>query len=132
MLRKYRADALLVGHGDPWIGREAVDKALTNYHDALEHVFRETVAGINRGLGPDELVRTIRLPEHLAGLDELGEYYGNVAWTVRALYASYWGWFDGNPRALLTGFGACEEAARMVELAGGADALFQRAPSSPP
>ena len=127
MLRKYRADALLVGHGDPWIGREAVDKALTNYHDALEHVFRETVAGMNRGLGPDELVRTIRLPEHLAGLDELGEYYGNVAWTVRALYASYWGWFDGNPRALLTGFGACEEAARMVELAGGADALFQRA-----
>ena len=130
MLRGYNAEALLVGHTDPWLGRDAVRQALTNYHDALEHVFRETVAGMNRGLGPDELVRTVKLPEHLASLDELGEYYGNVAWTVRALYAAYWGWFDGNPRLLLTEFGPSEEAARMLELAGGEEELFRRAESA--
>lgn len=127
MLRDYEAEALLPGHTDPWLGREAVREILTHYHDALEHVFKETVSGMNRGLGPDELVREVKLPEHLAALDELGEYYGNVAWTVRALYAAYWGWFDGNPRALLTAFGAREEAARMAELAGGEHALRDRA-----
>lgn len=126
MLREYHADALLVGHTDPWLGREAVHGALSNYRDALDHVFRETVAGMNRGLGPDELVRLVKLPERLAGLDDLGEYYGNIAWTVRALYAAYWGWFDGNPRALLTEFDPHEEALRMADLAGGERVLLQR------
>ena len=40
-----------------------------------------------------------RQPEY-AGLPYLGEYYGCVEWTVRAVYTAYLGWFDGNPTHL--------------------------------
>lgn len=119
-------DALVGGHTRPVIGREKVAAVLTDYRDAIRYVFDKTVEGMNKGMTPDELVEFVKLPEHLASKDYLREYYGNVQWAVREIFAGHLGWFDGNPSNL---FPLCprEEASRVAELAGGPDGLLKRA-----
>ena len=74
---------------------------------------------------PDELVETVTLPAHLSDKPYLQEYYGTVAWSVRSIFTGYLGWFDGNATNLFP-MSPGERAARMVEFAGGEDALLQR------
>lgn len=125
-MMEYDAAGLVPGHTAPFLGAEEARSALINYRDALKHIFDATLEGMRQGLGPDELVRVVKLPPHLAELDDLGEYYGNIAWTVRGIYSAYIGWFGNDPLEL-TVFGAREEARGMAELAGGEAALAGRA-----
>ena len=110
------------GHTRPVLGQENVREVLTNYRNAIAHVFEQTIAGMNRGMTPDELVETVALPPELAEPDYLREYYGNVEWGIRAIFQGYLGWFDGNASNLFP-LSPAEEAGRVAELAGGAEAL---------
>lgn len=114
------------GHTQPLVGEKQSAEVLTNYRDAIRHVFDKTIEGMNRGMTPDQLVRFVELPDRLKNLDYLREYYGNIEWGVRAIFAGYLGWFDGNPTTLFS-LPPEEEARRMVELAGGEDALREAA-----
>ena len=127
LMTALEAEALAPGHTDPFLGGEAVHETLTRYREALEHVHRKTVDGMNAGRTPDELAEEVRLPQRLARLDYLKEYYGNIAWTVRNIFNQYLGWFDGNPLKLCNSFTPKEEARRMAALAGGQDALLETA-----
>jgi uncharacterized sulfatase len=49
-----------------------------------------------------------------------------VAWSVRAIYAEYAGWFDGNPAKLFP-LPERERSARIIELAGGREQVLSRA-----
>jgi uncharacterized sulfatase len=89
----------------------------------VKSVLDQTMAGMNRGLRPDELVRTVRLPEELARNPYLREFYGTVEWAVRAIYTFHLGWFDGNATSLFPLTNA-ERAERVIELAGGVDPLL--------
>ncbi|MEM7127120.1 MAG: alkyl/aryl-sulfatase [Chloroflexota bacterium] len=117
------ADVLIPGHSRPLQGAETIREVLTNYRDAIQFVLEETLAGIDKGMTPDELVQTVKLPMHLAELPYLQEFYGHVAWSVRAIFAGYLGWFDGNPTNMFP-LPPQEEAQRMATLAGGTDALL--------
>ena len=110
------------GHTQPLVGEQRTIEVLTNYRDGIKHIFDQTIAGINKGLTPDQLVQEVKLPAHLANLDYLREYYGNVEWGVRAIFSGYLGWFDGNPTNMFS-LPLKEEAAHMAKLAGGAKAL---------
>lgn len=114
------------GHTQPIIGEERTVEVLTNYRDAIKHVFDKTIEGINRGMTPDQLVDYVDLPDHMKELDYLREYYGNIEWGVRAIFSGYLGWFDGNPTNLFS-LPPQEEAKKMAELAGGADTLRKAA-----
>lgn len=127
LLGSLEADVLVPGHTDPFFGRDQVQEVLASYGEALAHVYEKTIEGMNAGRNPDELARSVRLPEHLAQLDYLGEYYGNVSWTVRNIFNSFVGWFDGNPLHLVEDFTPGEEARRMADLVGGEDELFRKA-----
>lgn len=117
-MREYRAEYLLPGHTKAVIGSRQVETTLKNYRDALEYVLTETLQGMNEGLTPDELVERVRLPEPLASLPYLQEYYGTVEWSVRSIYTGYLGWFDGNPTKL--GHMATKERAeKTVSMMGG-------------
>lgn len=120
---------LVGGHTRPILGRESVAEVLTNYRDGIASIFEQTIAGMNRGMTPDQLVETVRLPPELAELDYLREYYGNVEWGVRGIFAGYLGWFDGNPSSLFP-LSPQEEARRVADLAGGAAALMAAARAS--
>ena len=74
----------------------------------------------------DTLASEIVLPQEYASLPYLGEYYGCVEWTVRAIFTAYLGWFDGNPTNLHP-LPPKERAEKAVALAGGADAVLRAA-----
>ena len=120
---------LVGGHTRPILGQESVSAVLTNYRDGIASIFEQTIAGMNKGMTPDQLVETVKLPPQLAELDYLREYYGNVEWGVRAIFSGYLGWFDGNPSNLFP-LSPQEEARRVADLAGGVDALMTAARAS--
>ncbi len=128
-MRQYPAEALLPGHTRPIIGRDAVGQVLTNFRDALDFVLTETLACMNRGMGVEDTVNAVRLPEKYRRLPYLQEHYGTVAWSVRSIYAGYLGWFDGNPTHL-NPLAPHERAVKMVEQMGGKDAVSDAAISA--
>ncbi|MCA9633287.1 MAG: MBL fold metallo-hydrolase [Myxococcales bacterium] len=99
-MRRLEAEHLVPSHTVPVSGKQAIQQALVTYRDGIAYVRAAVVRGANAGLGVDELVDTIRLPPHLAKAAELTELYGQVDWSVRAIYDNELGWFDGSPQAL--------------------------------
>lgn len=125
-MRKLQAEYLVPCHTRPVTGRAAINDILADYRDAIQFVHDQTVRGINRGLTPDEIVESVKLPPHLAGKPYLGEYYGTVAWSVRNIFNGYLGWFSGNSTAL-NPLPPKERAERMAALSGGKKALLDHA-----
>lgn len=123
------AEVLVPGHTRPIIGEAGVREVLTDYRDAIRFVFDRTIEGMNDGMTPDELVDYVKLPPNLAEKDYLREYYGNVAWAVRAIFNGYLGWFDGNPSNLFP-LSPRQEGRRIAQLAGGYEALLEQARSA--
>lgn len=121
----YPAKVLLPGHTKPLFGRETIKEVLGNYKDAIAFVLLETLDCMNRGLSESETVEAVRLPEQYREKPYLGEYYGTVEWSVRAIYHGYIGWFDGNPTNLSRVSDAAY-AKHLTELAG-AEKLLQEA-----
>jgi len=120
------ADYLVPGHTRPVLGSGNVRAALTAYRDGIKSVLDQTLEGMRQGERPDELVQHVALPAALAESPYLQEFYGTVAWSVRAVYADYAGWFDGNPTKLFP-LPEKDRAARVIELAGGRDQVLSQA-----
>ena len=120
-----RDPAILVpSHTTPLVGVESIRPALRDYRDAIQWVQDEVVRGANERLSVDALAARVRLPEHLAVSPFLQERYGQVDWSVRALYTNALGWFDGRTEQL---YPPTDIAAREVEAMGGADVVFDKA-----
>ena len=120
------ADYLVPGHTRPVLGSANVRVALTAYRDGIKSILDQTLDGMRKGERPDELVQHVKLPPDLAASPYLLEFYGTVAWSVRAIYADYAGWFDGDPAKLFP-LPEKERAAKIIELAGGREKVLSRA-----
>ena len=96
----YPAQALLPGHTCPLFGQETIREVLGNFCGAIESILLQTLDCANRGMTESETAEAVRLPEKYQGLPYLGEFYGTIDWSVRAIYHGYLGWFDGNPTNL--------------------------------
>ena len=118
-------EILVTCHTRPLFGADLIRNTLTDYRDAIRYVIDKTVEGMNAGLTPDELVEMVKLPQELADKPYLQEYYGTVAWAVRAYFAGTVGWFDGNASTLFP-LGPQQEAEKIAELAGGVDSLAEK------
>jgi alkyl sulfatase BDS1-like metallo-beta-lactamase superfamily hydrolase len=129
MMLQENPDKLVPGHTRPVTDKALVIEMLTNYRDAIRFVFDKTIEGMNQGMTPDELVDYVKLPPKYADKDYLKEYYGNVEWAVRSIFAGTLGWFDGNPTTLFS-LPIREEAERMAALAGGKGKLESAAVQS--
>lgn len=126
LLLGFKAEILAPGHTMPVIGSAKIKEYLSDYRDAINSLVSQTVEGMNRQLGPDELAHIVRLPSELAHKPYLKEFYGKVAWSVRAYFAGTLGWFDGNPTNLAN-LSPQQRATRTIKLAGGAEALLKTA-----
>ena len=115
---------LVGGHTAPMLGNAV--EVLTNYRDAMQWVLDRTIEGAKQYMTPDELVDYAALPEHLAELDYLADYYGSVWGTVRDIYAQDLGWFDGDPLNLHRE-SPLRQSQRMADLVGGVDILMAKA-----
>ena len=112
------------GHTTPMLNNAV--EVLTNYRDAMSWVHDRTIEGAKQFMTPDELVEYAALPEHLADLDYLAEYYGSVWGTVRDIYAQDLGWFDGDPLNLHRE-SPIRQSQRIADIAGGVDILIEKA-----
>lgn len=117
------AEHMVPSHTRPISGAANVTAALTAYRDGIKSVLDQTLDGMRKGERPDELVQHVRLPPALAGNPYLQEFYGTVAWSVRAIYTDYAGWFDGNATHLFP-LPEKERASRIIALAGGVERIL--------
>ncbi len=116
-------EQLLVGHHDPVSGAALIREELTRLRDAIHYVHDATVEGMNAGKDVHTLMREIELPPAL----EVGEGYGKVSWSVRAIWEHYAGWFHHQSTTELYAVPARAVHADLVDLAGGAERVVERA-----
>jgi alkyl sulfatase BDS1-like metallo-beta-lactamase superfamily hydrolase len=99
-MRRKKPEHLIPNHTKAIHGEKEILEALKNYRDTIQWVRDETIRGANKGLDLDTLAETIKLPDHLVGLPYTIEYYGQVDWSVKAIYTNHLGWFDGRTEEL--------------------------------
>jgi alkyl sulfatase BDS1-like metallo-beta-lactamase superfamily hydrolase len=120
------AELLLPGHGVPLAGVKRISQALNETAELLEHLHDETVALMNAGARLDDIVHTVRVPEHLADRPYLRPVYDEPEFVVRNVWRLYGGWWDGDP-ARLKPAPAAVLAREIASLAGGVERLAARA-----
>lgn len=116
-------EMIVYGHHAPIVGAELIRTELTCLRDAIRYVHDETLRGMNAGLDVHTLMRDIQLPPEL----EIGQGYGKVSWSVRAIWENYAGWFHQRSTTELYSVPADSIHADLIELAGGPQALIARA-----
>lgn len=117
-------EMILYGHHAPVEGAELIQREVTAYRDAIHHVHDAVVDGMNAGKDLATLQQEIDLPPEC----EVGEGYGMVRWSVRAIWENYAGWFKHESTTELYDVPQRSIHADLLELAG-ADALVERARS---
>ena len=112
------AELLLTGHHGPVAGRDVIRAELSRMRGAVRFVHDEVVSAMNAGRDVWETLRALRLPPEL----EVGEGYGKVAWSARAIWEMYQGWFHGRSTTELYPVPYWSASPELVALAGGTDA----------
>lgn len=116
-------EMICYGHHGPVIGEQVIQEELDALHGAIMHVHDETVKGMNAGKDLHTLMAEIAIPPEF----EVGQGYGKVSWSVRAIWENYAGWFHHASTTELYAVPQRAVHADLVELAGGAEALLERA-----
>ena len=124
-MRHLGAELVVPSHTRPISGKAEIAQLLTDYRDAIRFVYDQTLRGMNRGLLPDEVAATLKLPAHLAASPFLQEFYGRPGWSAKSIFSGNLGWYDGDP-ANLTPLPPLARSQQMVALAGGT-AAFNKA-----
>jgi alkyl sulfatase BDS1-like metallo-beta-lactamase superfamily hydrolase len=116
------AEMLLYGHHEPVVGAALIREELSAWRDAVLHVHDAVVAGMNSGKSLPELQASITLPSEC----EVGQGYGKLDWSIRAIWENYAGWFKHESTTELYTVPQGAIHAELVALAG-VDALLQAA-----
>ena len=121
-----KADVVLASHNWPTWGTANVREYLMHQRDAYRFIHDQTLRLANAGYTMHEIADMIGEPQFMREDFSTRGYYGTVNHNAKATYQRYFGWWDGNP-ANLNPHPPEEQAARFVELAGGADAMIANA-----
>lgn len=116
-------ETILYGHHEPIVGGELIATELRVLRDAIIYVHDETVKGMNAGLDVNTLMADIQLPPEL----EVGEGYGKVSWSVRAIWENYAGWFMHESTTELYSQPRRIIHEDLIELIGDANVIVKRA-----
>ncbi|MGO4175810.1 alkyl/aryl-sulfatase [Bosea sp. TAF32] len=124
-----KVEVLFAQHHWPTWGNGNVKELLEKQRDLYRYINDETLRKVNHGMTMREIAETFTLPDSLGHFWANRGYYGSIYHDVAATYVLYLGWFDGNP-ATLQELPPVEASKKYVELAGGADALLEKARKS--
>lgn len=122
-MRAKEPEPLLLNHTKPLHDQENILRFLTDYRDAIQWLRDEVVRRANKGDDLDSIVASIQLPPQLTVQDYLQELYGQVDWSVSAIYPNYLGWFDGRADQLYS-LPAREIAREEVRQLGGVEKVW--------
>ena len=114
IVKELRPERLLTGHFDPIEGADRIAEEVEAMQEAMQWVHDRTVDGMNAGDDVWELMRTVRVPDHL----DVGEGYGKTPWNVRAIWENYAGWFHHRSTTELYGVAPLAVAPDLVAAAG--------------
>lgn len=114
---------LLVGHHQPIAGKQLIREELGRIKGATLYVHDEVVKGMNEGKDVHTLMREIRVPPEF----EVGEGYGTVRWSARAIWENYAGWFHHESTSELYAVPQSSIHPDLIDLAGGTAAIVTRA-----
>ncbi len=124
LIRDLQPEILLNTHARAVVGKEKVMETLTAYMDQISVTYDQTLRGIMRGMGPDDLRHFVRIPSYLSETLENFQGYGESVHFPEAIYQYVIGWFDWDSTKLFKI--APEEAAfRTVELMGGKEKVIK-------
>jgi alkyl sulfatase BDS1-like metallo-beta-lactamase superfamily hydrolase len=124
----YAGDAEVMFHQHNWPvwGAENVRSFMEKQRDVYRFIHDQTVRHMNAGYTSTEIAEKVAMPPALNSFLSGRGYYGTVSHNVKAVYQFYMGWFDANP-ANLNPLPPVEAAKRYVDVAGGMDALLNKA-----
>jgi alkyl sulfatase BDS1-like metallo-beta-lactamase superfamily hydrolase len=120
------AEVMLPGHGLPIFGEARVHAALSETAELLELLHDRALEMMNAGAALEEIVRAVKVPEHLAERPYLQPIYDEPEFIVRNVWRLYGGWWDGDAASLKPP-AAPALAREVASLAGGATVLAARA-----
>jgi glyoxylase-like metal-dependent hydrolase (beta-lactamase superfamily II) len=124
-------ELLCVGHFDPVAGADLIRGEVLRTKQAVLHVHDAVVEAMNAGRDVWSVMQELRLPPEL----EVGEGYGKVPWSARAIWESYQGWFHGRSTTELYPAPYAAASVDLVALAGGpgpvAKAALEKAERAP-
>ncbi|WP_114326715.1 alkyl/aryl-sulfatase [Candidatus Colwellia aromaticivorans] len=124
VLRGYNANIMMLSHGRPVVGKEHVADTLTAYRDAIQFTYDQSIKAINDGATQEDLIRDIKLPEHLQNHPWLGDFYGSIRHAAKQIFVGELGWFDGDPTTL-NATHSSEASKRYVDMVGGKDKMMK-------
>jgi alkyl sulfatase BDS1-like metallo-beta-lactamase superfamily hydrolase len=115
-------EVLITGH-DRFDGAADISRTLQRVRDATAYLRNKTLDGMNAGRSLWELMETVRLPDELV----LPQLHGKASWIVRAVFEEHAGWFRYESTTELYAVPSNAVWGDLIELAGGADRLIDRA-----
>jgi alkyl sulfatase BDS1-like metallo-beta-lactamase superfamily hydrolase len=131
VLMALEPELLCVGHFDPVEGCENIRAELLRIKQAVLYVHDAVVEAMNAGRDVWSVMQALRLPPEL----EVGEGYGKVPWSARAIWETYQGWFHGRSTTELYPVPYWAASPELVALAGGpgpvAEAARRKAEQAP-
>ncbi len=117
---------LLPAHGPAMTRPEEIQDRLPAQAQMLDSISSQVVAGLNSGARRDQVIEKVALPPQLAKRSDARELYVSAKDIGRMVVSEYSGWWDDIPShwrpAPLD-----HEARELVQLAGGARQVIQRA-----
>jgi alkyl sulfatase BDS1-like metallo-beta-lactamase superfamily hydrolase len=122
-VRALEPEVLGTGHFAPIVGAATIRSELDRLHDCVAWVHDETVRRMNEGQDLPTIMRAVVPPDAIS----VGEGYGKVAWSVRAIWEGYAGWFHARSTTELYPVPAAAVSADLVDLAGGTGAVVAAA-----
>jgi len=108
-------------HGLPITDKDEFQEIATAHRDAYAFIYNQSIRAINKGMTPDEMVETIRLPKHLAEHPWMYPAYVDNEYNIRGQYRGIVGWYaedsaDLHPptmqelgEVMIAGFGGATE-----------------------
>jgi alkyl sulfatase BDS1-like metallo-beta-lactamase superfamily hydrolase len=126
VMRTYDAEYMTSAHGRPIVGAAHVADTLTAYRDGIQFVYDQSIKAINNGATSEDLIRDIKLPDHLANHPWLGDLYGGPRHSAKQVFYGELGWFDGDPTTL-NPLHTSDSSVRYVKLMGGKKKVLETA-----
>ncbi|PLW68749.1 alkyl sulfatase dimerization domain-containing protein [Pseudohalioglobus lutimaris] len=126
IIRQIKPTYLHGAHGKPIRSKQEAYEIATAHRDLYSFIYNQSVRAINLGMTPDEMVNTIRIPEHLDQHPWLFPAYIDNEYSLRGQYRGMVGWYDEDTAELhppLPG----ELASVLIEGFGGIDNMIAAA-----
>lgn len=124
VIRDLQPEILLNTHTRAVVGKEKVMKTLIAYMDQISITYDQTLRGIMRGMGPDELRHFVNIPSYLSETPENFQGYGESVHFPEAIYQYVIGWFDWDSTKLFK-IAPVDAAEKTITLMGGREKVVK-------